>query len=118
MNYTKTRANAQHAIARAGQPVTLTCLSDGVYDPETGKVTRTGTTHTGYGAPVNYAQRDIDGTMILRSDVRVLLGPQIGVTPTTGDTLTVAGEVYTVIASNPLAPGGIVVLHDVQCRKA
>lgn len=118
MNYTKTRATSQRLIASAGQAVTLTRLGDGVYDPQTGTVARSGTTYSGYGAPVNYAQRDIDGTMILRTDVRVLLGPQIGANPTTGDTLTVGGDIYTVVASNPLAPGGVVVLHDVQCRKA
>ena len=105
-------------IKKNGQQVTLTRMQDGVYDPQSGTVSRTGTTYTGFGVPMPYRYRDVDGTRILQSDVQVYVAPQIGSTPRPSDTLTVGGQVFQVIASNPLAPAGPIVLHDVQCRKA
>lgn len=117
MNYAKTAQGAQKALKKAGQAMTLTRVSPGVYDPSTGSVVSTGATYTGFGVALNYSSRDVDGTLILQADQRVYLDPLIGATPQPGDALTVGGEVFTVVNSKPLAPGGVVVLHDIQVRK-
>lgn len=116
-DYTAVAIDAAELLAEFGAPVTLTRITPGgVYDPDTATVPLTTTTHTANGVKLDYEQRHIDGTTILQGDQRVYLDPLIAEAPQTGDTLTVGAEVFTVVASRPLAPAGVVVLHDVQIR--
>ena len=73
-------------LADAIKPFTGTRQGAGVYDPATGEVTATATTYTGRGIFASYKAQDIDGTLILSSDVR-LTALQIEVTdaPKVGD---------------------------------
>jgi hypothetical protein len=120
-DYAATAAEAADLLGEYGQSVTLTRKTPGAYDPETGAVSASGATHTGMGCAFEYAQRDIDGTEIKRGDQRLYLSPKqtdgsAMPTPQTGDTVTIGSLIYAVMASRPLAPAGIVVLHDVQLR--
>lgn len=115
-DYAATARDAAELLAEFGAPVTLTRITPGVYDPATGTVVNAGVTHTASGVKLSYEQRHIDGTSILQGDQRVYLDPLIAVAPQAGDTMTVGTEVFTVVASRPLAPAGIVVLHDIQIR--
>lgn len=115
-DYISTALDASALLAEFGAPVTLTRITTGVYDPATGTVVNSGATYTAPGVKLNYEQRAIDGTNILQGDQRVYLDPLIAVAPQAGDTMTVGTEVFTVVASRPLAPAGIVVLHDIQIR--
>lgn len=116
-NYPKTAATAKRLLDRFGQPVMLTRTTPGTYAPATGTATDTTATHTGIGAKLDYAQRDIDGTLIKVGDCRVYIAPDLTVTPQTGDKITIGSETWNVITSRPLEPAGVVVLHDVQVRK-
>lgn len=115
-DYADTALDASALLAEFGAPVTLTRITAGVYDPGTGTVVNSGATHVANGVKLDYEQRAIDGTNILQGDQRVYLDPLIAVAPQAGDTMTVGTEVFTVVASRPWAPAGIVVLHDVQVR--
>lgn len=115
-DYSETAATAAELLAEFGAQVTLTRITPGVYDPATGTVSQTGATHTASGVRLDYEQRYIDGTNIMQGDQRVYLSPTIAVAPQTGDRLTVGAEVFNVVASRPLSPAGVVVLHDVQVR--
>lgn len=121
-NYARTVATAARLLARFGQTVTLTVVSEGAYDPEAGAATNTSAAYTGKGLPGSYAQRDINGTSIQATDVKLYLSPlqtsgAVMPTPATGDKMTVASVVYGVIDSRPMSPAGTVVLHEVQLRK-
>lgn len=118
MNYAKTATSVQRQIKKAGMSMTLTRIDPGVYDANTGTVSNAETTYTGFGLALNYSQRDIDGTLIRQSDQRVYLDPLISATPQPGDTLTIGTEIFNVVASRPLSPAGVVVLHDVQIRRS
>ena len=87
-------------------------------EPATGTVVNSGATHVASGVKLDYEQRAIDGTNILQGDQRVYLDPLIAAAPQAGDTLTIGTEVFTVVASRPLSPAGVVVLHDIQVRRA
>lgn len=115
-DYISTAHDAAELLAEFGAPVTLTRITPGVYDPATGTVVNSGATYTATGVKLNYEQRAIDGTNILLGDQRVYLDPLIAAAPQAGDTLTIGTEVFTVVASRPLSPAGVVVLHDVQVR--
>ncbi len=115
-DYSETAATAAELLAEFGAQVTLTRITPGVYDPATGTVVNSGATHVASGVKLDYEQRAIDGTNILQGDQRVYLDPLIAAAPQAGDTLTIGAEVFTVVKSSPLAPAGVVVLHDVQIR--
>ena len=110
------RQSALETIREDGQPVTLTQVVTGAYDPDTGTSSTTETNHNGFGVALYYSQNMIDNSNILMSDQRVYINPQLGATPKPGDKLTFGGVSYTVITSKPLAPAGIVLLHEVQVR--
>ena len=115
-DYAETAATAAELLAEFGAMVTLTRITPGAYDPASGEVVNTEVTHTASGVKLDYEQRLIDGTNILQGDQRVYLDPLISEAPKAGDKLTVGVGVFSVVKSRPLAPAGIVVLHDVQVR--
>lgn len=110
---------AVEMLTEFGQPVALESLSAEAYNPATGEMAQTMTRYEGMGVALDYSQRDIDGTVIKQGDRRIFIAPDLGATPKTGDTLTLAeGTVLQVVSSKPLAPAGTLVLHEVQCRGA
>lgn len=117
-DYARHAATAQRLLERFGRAVTLTRKTPGAYEPATGAPgVGTTTTHAGTAVLLEYTQRDIDGSHIRMGDQRAYIAPDIEITPQTGDTLTIGEEVWSVIASRPLAPAGVVVLHDAQVRR-
>jgi hypothetical protein len=117
-DYAKTAATAARLLLKFGRAVTLTRVTPGAYDPATGAPgTGTTATHAGTAALFEYQQKDIDGTHIRMGDQRAYIAPGLAVTPQTGDTLTIGSDVWSVIASRPLSPAGIVVLHEAQVRR-
>lgn len=117
-DYISTARDAAALLAELGAPVTLTRITPGTYDPDTGTVASTTAAHTANGVKLDFEQRAIDGTNILQGDQRVYLDPLIAAAPQAGDKLTIGTEVFTVVASRPLSPAGVVVLHDIQVRRA
>ena len=115
--YSGLAGTADRLLKKYGAPATLTRSVPGAYDPATGTTAApTVTAYTGTGAKFDYAQRDIDGTLIKQGDQRVYLAVVGIVQPQTGDRLTIAGVAFTVAASRPLQPALTAVLHDVQVR--
>jgi hypothetical protein len=84
----------------------------GTVDPGSGPVD-----YVGSGMVFDYSERLLNGTTILQGDQRVIMAPNLAVVPQNGDILTLAnGRKLQVIISKPLAPGGQVVLLDMQAR--
>lgn len=116
-DYSRSAASAKRLLDRFGQPIVLLRQGAGAYDADTGTVTRSGQSHTGVGVLLNYEQRDIDGSVIQEGDQHVLLSAVGMPTPQSGDTLTLDdGRTFFVMASRPLAPAGVVVLHELHAR--
>lgn len=100
------------------QQVTMNRVVAGGYNPEDGTTTEPSESAvTGWGAPVGYGIKDIDGTLIQSSDNRLLLSAVGMRMPLPGDTATIDGAVYVVVNCSPLNPGGPSVLYDVQVRR-
>lgn len=113
--YSDLAADASGLIAEFGAPIVLVRKSS-EYDPEEG-VTTDQDTHTGMAVRTQYSLRDIDGTLILQSDVRLLVSaadnmPQ----PEHGDSVSFDGNVYTVVNATPLRPADVTLYYDVQAR--
>ena len=63
-----------------------------------------------------YDQRHIDGELIRAQDKRVMMeasGPE----PTQGDTLEISGQDHAILSVKPLAPSGINLIFECQCRR-
>lgn len=73
-------------LADAVTAFTATRTTGAAYDPATGEMTSGSLTYTGRGIFANYSARDIDGTLILSSDVRLTaLQSEVADVPQVGD---------------------------------
>ena len=115
-DYTKTAATAKKLLDKFGAACVFSRTTGAALDPATGTVSGgTVSTITGSGVRVDYAQSEIDGTVIQRSDFKVLFEGLAGV-PLTGDKLLFGGLSYRVMTSRPLSPAGVDVIYTVQVR--
>ena len=114
-DYTRTRATAERLISRFGQTGALR-RTTGDADPF--NPSQTTTDYPCTFAVLDYAKKDIDGTIIQQTDQMVYLSTAgLGVTPETTDQLVVQGVPATVVNVKPLAPAGTVVYYELQVRR-
>lgn len=113
--YSNMQSVATNLLTKYGQIVTLTRETVTDYDPVLGAETKTTTTFTCYGAIFNYEQSEIDGAAIQRGDSRLIL-QSLSAAPAADDFVTVDGRVYRVMNVTITAPGGTVVIYELQLR--
>ena len=119
--YTKMQATANRMLKGKGQAITLSRQTAGTYDPATGITPVTVTTQTGYGAVFDYADKNIDGVLILSGDKQLLLSAVNSTgtaltAPEVNDTVTVGMVVMTITRIKTLSPAGTTVLFDINLR--
>ena len=120
--YEKMQKTSDRLLISKGQAVVLKHIVVGEYVPGSG-VETTVSTQYGTGAVVEWDSNQIDGTLILTGDKRLLLsalntsGAAL-TAPVLGDTVTdAAGRVYTLTAPlETLSPAGTVVLYTCNLR--
>ena len=119
IDYTSIAANALSAIQDAGAAVVVTRTTEGALDPATGTTAAaTVTTATGYGVQTQYNARDIDGTIIKRGDMRLLIASSgLTIEPDVGDTATIDSVVWNVVNVESVSPAGTPVLFICQVRR-
>jgi hypothetical protein len=121
--YTRPISTAQRLLTKYGATAVLTRTVSGDYDPDTGTTgADTVTTYTGVAFREQYSLREIDGTLVKRGDVRLIIGPKqadgtvMPVPATTTDTVLFDGTTYLVVGSDPFKPADESVLLYVQAR--
>lgn len=114
--YSDLATDAHDLIKEFGQTMTLKRLTPGAYDPATGTVSNTTTTETATGVDIEYTSREIDGTIILRGDKKLIFSKTGIGTPKVDDTVTIGTVVYTLKNVQALSPGGTVVIYTCQAR--
>jgi hypothetical protein len=101
-----------------GMAITLQHVAPGTYDPDTGSVTNTASSHVSYGIVTDYKLSDIDGTLIKSNDKQVFLAATATMPePCADDQLLIGAVTWQVISCNPVAPVGVPILFKVQVRK-
>lgn len=115
-NYPATAATATRLLQRFGAPATVKRTTAGTYDPATGTSTPSVASLPTTAAVFAYAQKYIDGTLILQGDQQAYCAP--GVEPKQGDVLTWQGDDWTVVSVKPTSPAGVPVLFEAQLRGA
>lgn len=115
--YERLAATSRRLLEQFGTSAVLTRTTPGSYDPATGATgAATTTTYACYAARFDYAQHDIDGTLVRAGDQRIYLDVQDTVMPRTGDTMTLGGRTYTVVTARAIDPALTAVLYEVQAR--
>lgn len=114
-NYAEMALTAAELIAEFGQ---TGALRRQVSDNDPFNPTLTPTDYACTFAVLDYAKRDVDGTLIKQTDQMVYLSTSgLSVTPETTDQLVVGGTPLTVVSVKPLSPAGVVVFWELQVRR-
>ena len=99
--------------------MTLTHAVAGVYDPVAGSMTGgSSQTTTVYGITTSYGAGITNraDSLILAGDKLAIIDA-VSVVPVPGDTLTIAGEVWKIMAVDSVAPAGVAYLFKCQVRR-
>lgn len=114
--YEKSLASVSKAVAKFGADAILTRVTPGEYDPELGSVGAGTTTTITVRALESASERSyVDGSLIEYGRMAYLIDPTgLTITPMAGDSFEWAGVVRVIAKSKPLAPGAIVVMHEIQ----
>ena len=114
--YGNLAAVATRLLTDKGQLLTFSREISSAFDPITGDNTTSTSTYTGYGAAFDYNRNEIDGSMIMKGDIRLIL-EATDTAPLVDDTTVVDGDTYRVMNVNPTSPAGTVVAYELQLRK-
>lgn len=118
IDYTTIATGAQSAIEDAGTPITVTRSTVASFDPSLGyTVPGADIVASGYGVQTSYRARDIDGTVIQRGDMRLLIGPGLSIVPEVGDVVTVDSVTWYIVNVENLTPAGTDLLYTCQVRR-
>ena len=117
--YDDTAQTAQDMITEFGRTITLRRNNEGVYNPLTDTVTGA----TQIDVPVkavftDFKENEIDGTLIVRGDKRVLLAAAALVAgPEHNDILVDGAEQYHVVELMAVQPGDTAIIYKLQVRR-
>ena len=114
--YSGLQTVAANLIASKGQLLTFNRDTETAFNPGPGEVTSTPSTYTGNGVALNYNKSEIDGTVVIKGDIKLILEATT-TAPIIGDRVTIDSIIYRVMNIKPTSPAGIVVIYEIQLRK-
>lgn len=118
-DYASMMLSADELIAEFGSSASISRTTAGGYNPETGTSSPESTvTQNVKAVVIDYENSFVDGSLILRGDKQVFISANGVTQPAAGDKFMWQTKEYSVIAVTPLAPAGVNVLFEVQCRGA
>lgn len=100
-------------LGEYGTSCTLT-HRETTYNPATMEATTTETTTTANCVIENYTEQQRAGTQILATDKKIT--GYFSIEPVQGDEISSTLGTFKVIDKATIAPGGVVMLYEVQCR--
>lgn len=112
--FAKAQATAQRLIDKYGRTITLRRGNPGAYNPTSGGFSGASTVdHTVKAVFTNYNEAEIDGEIIQRDDMRVLIA---GTKPEKDDILIDGSKKSTIVNVKETKPGDLAVLWEAQAR--
>lgn len=114
--YDNLKSVASKLLQDKGQQLTFTRAGSAAFDPVTGGNTKSESTYTGYGAAFDYNKAEIDGVVVQRGDIRLIL-EATATEPENDDTVSIDSESYRVMNVKKTSPAGTVVAYELQLRK-
>jgi hypothetical protein len=108
---------ATKLITEFGEAVSLTYETDEVRDPATGAIITPATVNVvpGVGYPSRYQNAEVDGTVVRRSDTRLILN-KVDEEPAQGWRAQVQGKTFRVMDVQPITKSGADVIYICQLR--
>ena len=104
-------------LAKFGEAVSLTYETNEVRNPATGEITTPATENVvpGFGYPSRFQNAEVDGTVIKRSDTRLILN-KVDEEPAQGWRAQVQGKTFRVMDVQPITQSGADVIYICQLR--
>jgi len=104
-------------LAEFGEAVSLTYETDEVRNPATGEIITSATESvvSGFGYPSRFQNAEVDGTVIKRSDTRLILN-KVDEEPAQGWRAQVQGKTFRVMDVQPITKSGADVVYICQLR--
>lgn len=115
--YSQMATTANKLLTKFGAIGTLTRVTVGEYDPDTGSAATTETAYSIRAAVFPVEQKDVDGELIKATDNYAIASVLGAALPVSGDKFTFDGDSYTVLRVKELAPSGFAVIYEMWVRK-
>ncbi len=111
-------ATARRLTKSYGQSVSFDRVVEGAFVPSTGAVgAGTHTTYTAFGAPIPTADKEINGTTILQSDIMLWLeANSANYVPKVGDVAALNGNHWRILAVTNFVVQSVTLLYKLQLR--
>lgn len=111
-------AVALSLIQEFGEACTFSRPNTSTYDPTTGVATEgTESTFTGYCFPDSFTVMEIDGTLVRKDDIKLLVHKITGNEPSVNDKVTFSNNQYRVVNVTKVSTNGDTVLFELQVRR-
>ena len=110
-------ASAIESLQESGEQAIFSYAVDPVFDNDTGDLISGGTsgTQTAYGYPENYSNAEIDGSNIMRGDIKLICSAG-ALRPGIGWSCLLDSVNYRVMNCEPIRESGVDVIYYVQLR--
>ena len=110
-------ASALEDLMVSGEQVVFSYAVDPIYDNDTGDLISGGTggTQAAYGYPESYSNTEIDGTNIMRGDIKLICSAGV-LRPVAGWSCLLDSKNYRVMNCEPIRESGVDVIYYVQLR--
>jgi hypothetical protein len=110
---------AKEQIEENGRPVIFRHNNEGVYNSSTDTFTGAGTVDENVTALfTDFKQTEIDGTVIIRGDKKVLIASSSLASPPASNDIIIDGAYhYKVIPMDTIRPGDTPIIYKLQVRK-
>jgi len=104
-------------LAKFGEAVSLTYETDEVRNPATGEIITPASENVvpGFGYPSRFQNAEVDGTVVQRSDTRLILN-KVDEEPAQGWRAQVQGKAFRVMDVQPITKSGADVVYICQLR--
>lgn len=112
--YPNLQATAVRLLTKYGQAYTFTAYAQGAYNPATGTNSITTSTYSKLGVKDSYSTFEKSNASIQAGDIRMIVedGPY-----TIGDTVSIAGVDWRIMAADPVEPASTAVIYTLQLRR-
>lgn len=110
-------ATALEMLQESGEQVVFGYATTPVYDDDSGDLISGGTsgTQTAYGYPESYTNAEIDGSNIMRGDIKLICSAG-ALRPAVGWSCLLDSKTYRVMNCEPIRESGVDVIYYVQLR--
>ena len=109
--------SALESLTESGEQVVFSYQADPVFDNDTGDLISGGTSGTqiDYGYPESYSNAEIDGTNIMRGDIKLICSAGAS-HPVVGWSCLLDSKTYRVMNCEAIRESGVDVIYYVQLR--